>query len=154
MSGLMTRCMPFIQFCQSKIPPFSEPMPILSILIIHPAPITNNRFETSGNDAIDLMGSSPQIIGNHITGAGDKGISVGEDSHPFVFNNYIARSQTGIGIKDRSEPFLFHNMITQNKMGINQYAKNWRYGSGGWGSLWTQRLWTTELILRVTNTHV
>ena len=97
--------------------------------------IANNRFETSGNDAIDLMGSSPQIIGNHITGAGDKGISVGEDSHPFVFNNYIARSQTGIGIKDRSEPFLFHNVITQNKIGINQYAKNWRYGSGGWGKL-------------------
>jgi Right handed beta helix region/CotH kinase protein len=97
--------------------------------------IANNRFETSGNDSIDLMGSSPQIIGNHITGAGDKGISVGEDSHPFVFNNYIASSQTGIGIKDRSEPFLLHNMITQNKIGINQYAKNWRYGSGGWGKL-------------------
>jgi Right handed beta helix region/CotH kinase protein len=97
--------------------------------------IANNRFEASGNNSIDLMGSSPQIIGNHITRAGDKGISVGEDSHPFVFKNYIARSQTGIGIRDRSEPFLLHNMITQNKIGINQYAKNWRYGSGGWGKL-------------------
>jgi Right handed beta helix region/CotH kinase protein len=97
--------------------------------------IANNRFEASGNDSIDLMGSAPQIIGNHITGAGDKGISVGEDSRPFVFNNYIVRSQTGIGIKDQSEPFLLHNMITQNKIGINQYAKNWRYGNGGWGKL-------------------
>lgn len=97
--------------------------------------IANNRFESTGNDAMDLMGSSPQIIGNQIMGAGDKGISVGEDSHPFIFNNYIARSQTGIGIKDRSEPLLLHNMIAQNKIGINQYAKNWRYGSGGWGKL-------------------
>jgi hypothetical protein len=97
--------------------------------------IANNRFESTRNDAMDLMSSSPQIVGNHITKAGDKGISVGENSHPFVFNNYIARSETGIGIKDRSEPFLLHNMITQNKVGINQYAKNWRYGGGGWGKL-------------------
>jgi parallel beta-helix repeat protein len=97
--------------------------------------IANNRFEASGNDAIDLMGSSPQIIGNHITGSGDKGISIGEGSHPFVFNNYIARSNRGIEVKDRSEPFLVHNTIIQNSIGILQSAKNWRYGSGGWGKL-------------------
>jgi parallel beta-helix repeat protein len=97
--------------------------------------IANNRFEASANDAIDLMGSSPQIIGNHITGSGDKGISIGEGSHPFVFNNYIARSNRGIEVKDRSEPFLVHNTIIQNSIGILQSAKNWRYGSGGWGKL-------------------
>ncbi|MGH7770295.1 MAG: right-handed parallel beta-helix repeat-containing protein [Candidatus Binatia bacterium] len=97
--------------------------------------IANNRFEASGNDAIDLMGSAPQIIGNHITGSGDKGISIGEGSSPLVFNNYIARSNRGIEVKDGSEPFLVHNTITQNTIGILQSAKNWRYGSGGWGKL-------------------
>jgi parallel beta-helix repeat protein len=97
--------------------------------------ITNNRFEASGNDGIDLMGSAPQIIGNHITGSGDKGISIGEGSSPFVFNNHIARSNRGIEVKDRSEPFLVHNTITQNSIGLLQSAKNWRYGSGGWGKL-------------------
>ncbi|MDH3444200.1 MAG: right-handed parallel beta-helix repeat-containing protein [Deltaproteobacteria bacterium] len=97
--------------------------------------IANCRFEASGNDAIDLMSSSPRIVENYITGSGDKGISIGEASHPFVFNNHIVRSNRGIEIKDGSEPFIVHNTITQNAIGILQSAKNWRYGSGGWGKL-------------------
>jgi parallel beta-helix repeat protein len=97
--------------------------------------IINNHFEASGNDGIDLMGSAPQIIGNYITGSGDKGISIGEGSSPFVFNNYIARCNRGMEIKDASEPFLVHNTVTQNTIGILQSAKNWRYGTGGWGKL-------------------
>jgi hypothetical protein len=102
--------------------------------------IANNRFETSGNDAIDLMGSAPQIIGNHVMGSGDKGISIGERSSPFVFNNYIARCSRGIEVKDGSEPFIVHNTITQNTIGILQSAKNWRYGSGGWGKIFNSRV--------------
>jgi parallel beta-helix repeat protein len=81
------------------------------------------------------MTSGPQIIGNHITGSGDKGISIGEGSYPLVFNNHIARSNRGIEIKDGSEPILIQNTIVENDIGILQSAKNWRYGTGGWGKL-------------------
>ena len=94
------------------------------------------RFEDSRNDAIDLMTSSPRIVGNYIVGSGDKGISIGERSDPLIFDNLIESSTRGIEVKDGSRPLLLHNRITGSEIGVLQQAKNWRYGAGGWASLY------------------
>lgn len=85
----------------------------------------------SGNDGIDLMSCSPQIVDNRITGSADKGISIGEDAAPLVLGNDIRRCSRGIEVKDRSAPFLAFNQIEQNEIGLLEAVKNWRYGSGG-----------------------
>ncbi len=97
--------------------------------------IARCSFAASANDAIDLMSSTPVISDNTIVGSGDKGISIGEASDPLVFNNAITDSNLGIEVKDLSEPVLLHNTITGNRVGLNQIAKNWRYGGGGWAKL-------------------
>ncbi len=98
--------------------------------------IEDCRFEASRNDAIDLMTSSPRITGNRITGSGDKGISIGEGSAPLIFNNLIADCIRGIEVKDGSRPLLAHNRITGSGIGLLQQVKNWRYGMGGWATLY------------------
>lgn len=97
--------------------------------------IVRNVFEASGGDAIDLMTSAPRIIGNQISGSGDKGISIGEASRPFVFNNTIDHCGIGVEVKDRSAPVLLNNRLVANHIGLRERRKNWRYGSGGWGTI-------------------
>jgi len=92
-------------------------------------------FEASRNDAIDLMTSTPLIVGNHISGSGDKGISVGEASRPTIVGNRIVGSTRGIEVKDRSEPLIVHNTIADDGVGVAELVKNWRYGGGGWAKL-------------------
>ena len=94
------------------------------------------RFESARNDALDLMSSSPRIVGNHLVGSGDKGISIGERSDPLIFANRIESCTRGIEVKDGSRPLLLHNEIRGSGIGILQQVKNWRYGGGGWASLY------------------
>lgn len=95
--------------------------------------IRDNVFEGVGGDAIDLMTSTPRVIGNRVTGALDKGISIGEASAPFVFANRVAAGVAGIEIKDRSTPVILNTEIDSVSVGLAVRRKNWRYGGSGFG---------------------
>ena len=99
--------------------------------------VSDCRFSGAGNDAIDLMESSPVIANVAIRGgAFNKGISAGENSAPLIFNTLVRDARVGVEVKDASRPLIAHCDIQGQRIGIDQYAKNWRYGEGGRARVW------------------
>jgi spore coat protein CotH len=93
--------------------------------------IINNQFNSAGNDAIDLSGSSVLIEGNFIGEAGDKGISAGEKSvGTVIYNNVFYKSNIGIEVKDLSDIVAINNVFLENRTGINAYQKKAIFGGG------------------------
>ena len=107
--------------------------------------ITDCRFRDTGNDAIDLMGSDITITDNDIRVCGDKGVSVGNASYPVITGNIIAACAIGVESKDRSCPTVMFNTFIENDMAIHAYKKNWRYGTGGFGLVFGNKLTGNEL---------
>ncbi len=93
--------------------------------------IVNSKIRSSGNDALDLMGSSVLIYNSTFEGAADKGISLGENSNALIYRSFMLNNNTGIAVKDASTVVLLDNIIKDNIIDVGAYSKNWRYGSGG-----------------------
>jgi len=75
--------------------------------------ITNSKFKNTGNDCIDLSGSSVEITGCDILNSGDKGISGGENSHLKVKTTNINGAKVAIASKDLSS-IKVHSIAVQN----------------------------------------
>jgi hypothetical protein len=112
--------------------------------------IVRSHVEDARNDGVDLMASSPVIERVDIIRSGDKGISIGEASAPLLRGVRIEGGEIGIEVKDRSEPVILDSLIAGNRIGLRQYAKNWRYGAGGWATLVNSEIAdnVTPLVLR------
>jgi hypothetical protein len=93
--------------------------------------IEDCTFERTGNDALDLMGSTVKIRRFRTTLSGDKGISVGEGSTVDLSDSVIDGAVTGIEIKDGSEVHVKNSELRGNKLAIHGYMKHWMYQQGG-----------------------
>lgn len=89
------------------------------------------KIENSGNDGIDIMESSVNLVDSSIINSGDKGISVGEGSSIVMQRTSIENSSFGIASKDLSKAIIKDSNFKDNKIQLSTYKKNWRYGGSG-----------------------
>ncbi len=75
--------------------------------------ILNSTFKNTGNDCIDLSGSTINIKGCVIANSGDKGISGGENSFVKVDDTKINKAKTAIASKDLSA-VIVNSVVLQN----------------------------------------
>ena len=94
--------------------------------------IRNCRFENAGNDAIDLVGSSPRILGNQVISAAERGVSIDGNSAPIIFNNQITGTDIGVEARGGALVMLFNNVVTRNRIGLMQDQAG---GRGAWVKL-------------------
>ncbi|MCG8608887.1 hypothetical protein MJD09_28360, partial [bacterium] len=92
--------------------------------------ITNSVFIDSGNDAIDVSGSSIEIEDVLIERAGDKGLSAGENSQMFANNVKVVDSEIAVASKDMSEIKIGKIDITDCQVGFTLYQKKPEFGGG------------------------
>jgi len=90
--------------------------------------ILNSTFINTGNDCIDLSGSTVDIKGCSITNSGDKGISGGENSLVKVDNTNINRAKTAVASKDMSSMFINNVEIINVDYGYVVFQKKPEYG--------------------------
>lgn len=92
--------------------------------------IRDTTFSGSGNDGIDVSGSTVSVERVFITGAGDKGVSVGEDSRTEADEVKIEDSKGGFASKDRSTLTLRNCHIRRCDWGVAAYQKKPEFGAG------------------------
>jgi len=102
--------------------------------------IVNTKISQSGNDGIDLMESDVIISNVKILNSGDKAISVGENSFMILNNSSISKNNIGIATKDKSISFIINSNLINNNVSLNNYKKNWQYGSGGITKVYRSKL--------------
>ncbi len=95
------------------------------------AVLRNNRFEDSGNDAVDLMTTDAVIVGTTILRSGDKAVSVGEGSRLLGIDSRFEHNTIGIQSRDRSVVTLVNADIAGNGRALDASKKSWQYGAGG-----------------------
>jgi hypothetical protein len=91
----------------------------------------NIKIEAPGNDGIDFMKSSANIINLSVIGAKDKGVSIGENSSIKIKNSTFDKNFIGIAVKDNSKATIIESNFMDNYYQLAGYAKNWRYSGGG-----------------------
>ncbi len=97
--------------------------------------VVDSKFNSSANDAIDLMQSKATIENNIINFSGDKGISIGEGSIARISDIKFVKNDLAIAVKDGSRVEIFNSKFLNNNKEIYAYKKNWQYGSGGFVSI-------------------
>lgn len=99
------------------------------------AVITNSSFRLNGNDGLDLMHSVVVASDLSFEDNKDKGISIGERSRLTISDSRFQGNQIAMQMKDGSHALGRNLTIRQSGVAIHAYAKNWRYGDGGHGTI-------------------
>ncbi len=92
--------------------------------------IVSSSFIDSQDDAIDLSGSSVELVDLVIDGANDKGISAGEDSRVRVKRLSVSRCKIAIAAKNRSHVTIEGATIQNCEVGLAAYQNNDDSGPG------------------------
>ncbi|SFR58241.1 right-handed parallel beta-helix repeat-containing protein [Maribacter stanieri] len=92
--------------------------------------LENCSFLNSGNDGIDVSGSSLEIKNVVVTNASDKAISIGEGSKLTGGQVKIVGGEIGVVSKDLSIIELDNVNITDSKLAISSFQKKSEYGPG------------------------
>lgn len=92
--------------------------------------LENCSFLNSGNDGIDVSGSSLEIKNVVVTNASDKAISIGEGSKLTGGQVKIVGGEIGVVSKDLSTIELDNVNITDSKLAISSFQKKSEYGPG------------------------
>ena len=90
--------------------------------------ISDTRFESCGNDCVDLAGSKAEIRNTVISGAGDKGMSIGEKSLVRIFDTSVSHAAIALSSKDKSTAVADRLIISNSKIGFAAYQKKPEYG--------------------------
>ena len=90
--------------------------------------ITNSTFNTSGNDGIDISGSTIDIANISIINPSDKGLSAGEGSIINGQNVTITGGEIGVVSKDLSTINLTGISIENTRLAIACFQKKSEYG--------------------------
>jgi hypothetical protein len=107
--------------------------------------VINCVFRNSGNDALDLMTSKVVVERTALYDSGDKGISVGENTTLLTTSTKFVRCLIGIESKDSSQAYVYNSVFDSNKTwAINAFKKNWRYGDGGYVSVYNSQFLNTQ----------
>ncbi len=86
------------------------------------------RFKGTGNDSIDLSGSTAFIKNIDIDTSGDKGISIGEETFANLSKIKISNSNIGIASKDKSTVRGEEINIELTNIGLASYQKKPEFG--------------------------
>ncbi|WP_299255150.1 hypothetical protein [uncultured Aquimarina sp.] len=92
--------------------------------------ISNSSFFNSGNDGIDISGSSITVNNVTIKNSSDKAISAGELSNINGNNIVVTDGEIGIVSKDLSYISLQNVKISNTKLGLSSFQKKSEYGTG------------------------
>jgi len=92
--------------------------------------ITNTTFINSGNDAIDISGSTINIENIIIDNPADKGLSAGENSKMTGQNVTISDGEIAIVSKDLSRIDLTNITIENTRLGMACFQKKTEFGPG------------------------
>ena len=86
-------------------------------------------FSSTGNDGLDVSGSSVTISGTEFINIGDKAISVGEDSRVSVNDVKIKNAMTGLASKDKSNAEIQNTSFSEIQgSALIAYIKKQEYG--------------------------
>ncbi|HEX5054287.1 MAG TPA: CotH kinase family protein [Planctomycetota bacterium] len=94
--------------------------------------VRNSAFPRSGNDGVDLMTCHALVEDCSFEGNEDKGISIGESSYLVVLRSRFDGCVKALEAKDGSIACAANCEVRHCKKVFNAYKKNWRYGSGGY----------------------
>ena len=87
-------------------------------------------FVRLGNDAVDVSGSSIEIVEMTVKGAGDKGISAGENSRVTARKIQIEDADMGVASKGMSRVTLYEPVILRSRIGLTVFQKKSEFGPG------------------------
>ena len=90
--------------------------------------IANTIFLNSGNDGIDISGSSIKIENVEISGINDKSISAGENSNVEIINSKIINSNIALASKDQSSINASKLIIINSNIALTAYQKKSEFG--------------------------
>lgn len=93
--------------------------------------IINSKFIKSGNDAIDVSGSSIKVSHVTIDSVGDKAISGGEQSNFYIDNITIRNAELAITSKDKSMVKINNSTIEDTRVAYTAFVKKPEYGHSG-----------------------
>ncbi len=91
--------------------------------------IANSLFVNSGNDAIDVSGSTVEVVDTRIEDTGDKGLSGGENSVLIVQNVELVRAAIAVASKDLSEVRIDGIRIVESDVGVTLFQKKPEFGA-------------------------
>lgn len=92
--------------------------------------ITNSSFYETGNDALDVSGSTISLENIYIFKPGDKGVSAGEKSFVKGENIKVEGGELAFASKDLSRLKINGAEINSSKVGFTVYQKKPEYGPG------------------------
>lgn len=92
--------------------------------------ITNSTFIDSGNDGIDVSGSTLSLANIVIENPADKGLSAGEGSTMTGHHIKVSKGEIGVVSKDLSTISLTDVTIEHTRLGIACFQKKSEFGPG------------------------
>jgi len=92
--------------------------------------ITDCRFINTGNDGIDVSGSTLSLEGITIQNPSDKAISAGEASTISGSNVDVEGGEIGVVSKDLSSVLLSNVTITDTRLAFSSFQKKSEFGAG------------------------
>ncbi|GAB5473195.1 MAG: CotH kinase family protein [Maribacter sp.] len=92
--------------------------------------ITNSTFINSGNDGIDVSGSTLSLANIVIENPADKGLSAGEGSTMTGHHIKVSKGEIGVVSKDLSTITLTDVTIKDTRLGIACFQKKSEFGPG------------------------
>ncbi|WP_421810424.1 hypothetical protein [Flagellimonas sp.] len=92
--------------------------------------ISNSTFTNSGNDGIDVSGSTIEISNIYIENPADKGVSAGEGSTITGRNVTVIGGEIGMVSKDLSRITLTDVLIENTRLAISCFQKKSEFGPG------------------------
>jgi hypothetical protein len=90
--------------------------------------INKSTFKNSGNDAIDVSGSSIKLKNVNISLAGDKGLSVGENSKVIADSVVIEKANIAAASKDLSILRINNMSVANSRIGFAAFQKKTEFG--------------------------
>ena len=92
--------------------------------------IRSTTFLRSGNDAIDVSGSTVEVKDVSMIEVGDKGLSGGENSRLVVKDIYIERAGIAVASKDLTDLKIDGIQIENCEVGYTVFQKKSEFGPG------------------------
>ncbi|MEM7234873.1 MAG: right-handed parallel beta-helix repeat-containing protein, partial [Planctomycetota bacterium] len=105
--------------------------------------LEDNSIVQSGDDGIDLLGSSALVRGNRILRAADRGISIEGEGSPRLEYNVVAHCADGLALKDGSTSIGHHNTVTGCRNGLSVFIKE-NQASGATAALHSCIIWGND----------
>ena len=102
------------------------------------------KIKYPNNDGVDFMSTNASIVNLEVTGSKDKAISVGENSEIKIFKSKFVKNEIGVAVKDKSKAYIHNSDFLDNNYQIAAYAKNWRYGQGGFTKVYESNFLSDE----------